>query len=403
MGPLVLVLALLYAALAALFALTLRRDPNAHRASSAPAERSWPSVDVVVPLHDEAERAHALVASLAAQDYPGPWHVYLVDDRSNDGTGAALQRALQGDPRFTLLRIDTPSRRMAPKVHAVATGIAAGSGTWIATTDADCIHPSSWLRGMVAAATASDVLVAGYVETARPGAVRGLLQAVEAIDWASLMLVNRALMRLGQSVASSANNQAYRRAAFERARGFGVAGRAPSGDEDLLVQRLGGLPGATVRFVDDPTVRVLTESQGTWSRFLRQRRRWVSRYHHPQQYRPAFLAGIVLLGVHSTALTLATLALPWWASGRPWVLGAWAAVLAVVLPGMRYGLGLLGRDDLRGRWLLGWALLHPLFIAGVSLASFVKPGSWRAGAGGYRRRWWRTRLRRRRLFRTGQW
>ena len=399
MGPVVLAIALLYAGLAAVFGLTLLRSARA----SAPRLSHWPSVDVIVPARDEAARVSALIASLAAQDYPGPLRVYLVDDRSSDGTGPLARRLSAGDPRFSVLRIDAPSRRMAPKVHAVAHGIAAGRGTWIVTTDADCVHPSGWLRALIGAAAASDVLVSGYVETARPGQASGLLRSFEAIDWASLMIVNRALMRLGQSVASSANNQAYRRDAFERAGGFGVAGRAPSGDEDLLAQRLGALPGATVRFVDTPAARVLTDPVRSWPALLRQRRRWVSRYHHPQQYRPMFLAGIVLLGVHSTTLSLGTLALPWWEAGRPWLLAAWVAVLAPVLSGMRLGLGLLGRHDLGGWRLVVWALLHPPFIALVSLSSFVKPASWRAGAGGYRRRWWRARLRRLRPRRGGQW
>jgi cellulose synthase/poly-beta-1,6-N-acetylglucosamine synthase-like glycosyltransferase len=399
MGPVVLAIALLYAGLAAVFGLTLLRSAR----PPAPRRRHWPSVDVVVPARDEAARMPALIASLAAQDYPGPLRVYLVDDRSSDGTGALARRLSAGDPRFSVLRIDAPSRRMAPKVHAVAHGIAAGSGAWIVTSDADCVHPSGWLQALIGAAAASDVLVSGYVETARPGEANGLLRSFEAIDWASLMIVNRALMRLGQSVASSANNQAYRRDAFERAGGFGVAGRAPSGDEDLLAQRLGALPGATVRFVDSPAARVLTEPVRSWPALLRQRRRWVSRYHHPQQYRPAFLAGIVLLGVHSVTLSLGTAALPWWEAGRPWLLAAWLAVLAPVLSGMRLGLGLLGRRDLRGLRLVAWALLHPPFIALVSVSSFVKPASWRAGADGYRRRWWRARLRRLRPRRGGQW
>lgn len=399
MGPVVLAFALLYAALVALIALALRRPAPA----APPARSSWPAVDVVVPMHDEVERVPSLVASLAAQDYPGALRVYLVDDRSSDGTGSLARRLVADDPRFRVLRVEAASRRMAPKVHAVAHGIAAGTGAWIATTDADCLHRPGWLRTLVGAALPSDVLVAGMVESARPGEARGLLRAFEAIDWASLMLVNRSLMRLGRSVASSANNQAYRREAFERAGGFGVAGRAPSGDEDLLAQRLGALPAATVRFVDDADARVLTEPVPSWRQLLRQRRRWVSRYHHPQQYQPAFLAGIVLLGLHSTALSLGTLALPWWEAGRPWLLAAWLSVLAVVLPGMGHGLALLGRRDLRGPALVAWALLHPPFIATVSLASFVKPASWRAGARGYRRRWWRARLRRLRPRRGGQW
>ncbi len=395
MAVIVFVVALAYAAIAAALALALRRpDPPA-----PPSSGEWPDVDVVLPARNEAERLPVGLAALAAQDYPGRFRVWVVDDRSEDATPEIVRRMTEVDERFALVSVAVPSRRMAPKVHAVARGVAAGTAAWVATTDADCVHPPGWLRSMLSSARPSDVLVAGYVETARPGAARRLLGYVEALDWASLMLTNRALVTSGRSVASSANNQAYRRDAFERAGGFGVTGRAPSGDEDLLAQRLGALPGATVAFADAPEARVLTTPTGSWAAFLHQRRRWVSRYHHPQHYRPDFLAGIVLLGVHSTTLALATLSAPWWSGGQLWLLAAWASVLVVVVPGMHVGLARLGRRDLMGWPVLAWALLHPFFIAAVSVWSFVRPGSWRAGAGGYRRRWWRAwwwRARRRR-------
>lgn len=392
---LVFVVALAYAALAARLALALRRPEPPP--SAAPTR--WPDVDVVLPARNEAARVSQALASLAAQDYPGRFRVWVVDDRSEDDTADVVRRFVRDDERFVLLHVAAASRRMAPKVHAVAHGIAAGSAAWIATTDADCVHPRGWLRTLIGAARASDVLVSGHVETARPGAARGLLGRVEAVDWASLMLTNRALVRLGLAFATSANNQAYRRDALARAGGFGVTGRAPSGDEDLLAQRLGALPGATVAFVDAPEARVLTEPTGSWRAFVHQRRRWVSRYHHPQHYQPRFLAGIVLLGVHSTTLALATLSAPWWGAGHGWLLAAWAVVLGVVVPGMRVGLARLGRRDLMGAALLAWALLHPFFIALVSVWSFLRPGSWRSGTAGYRRRWWRAwwwRARRRR-------
>ncbi len=399
MAVIVFVVALVYVAIAGALGLALalrRQDPPASTSSG-----DWPDVDVVLPARNEAERLPTALAALAAQDYPGRFHVWVVDDRSEDATSEIARRAAEADARFTLVSVAAPSRRMAPKVHAVARGVAAGSAAWIATTDADCAHRPGWLRSLVGTARPSDVLITGYVETARHGAARGLLGHVEALDWVSLMLTNRALLTYGLSVASSANNQAYRRDAFARAGGFGVTGRAPSGDEDLLAQRLGALPGATVTFADAPQARVLTAATGSWAAFLQQRRRWVSRYHHPQHYRPGFLAGIVLLGLHSTTLALATLSAPWWSAGQVWVLAAWTSVLLVVVPGMHVGLARLGRRDLMGWPVLAWALLHPFFIAAVSVWSFVRPGSWRAGAGGYRRRWWRAwwwRTRRRRVW-----
>ncbi len=42
------------------------------------------------------------IASLLAQDYPGPLAILLVDDNSSDGTGAIAVDLAAGDPRLTV-------------------------------------------------------------------------------------------------------------------------------------------------------------------------------------------------------------------------------------------------------------------------------------------------------------
>ncbi|MFO8151139.1 MAG: glycosyltransferase [Trueperaceae bacterium] len=392
-----------YLALMLLIALGMRW-PTA----PAPAVRRWPSVDVVVAARDEEVRLPATLAALRALDYPGVLRVIVVDDRSSDATAQVVRAARLRDPRLSLVEVRRSSRRMAPKVHAVATGVRAGSGEIVLTTDADCVVDPGWARAMVAPfADPRVVWTLGSVTTRRPGEARGFRERFEAIDWLSLMLVSRSLSRLGWSLASSANAQAYRRSAFEAVGGFGLAGRAPSGDEDLLAQRLGRLPRTRSVFVDEPAARVITAPMPSWRRLIDQRRRWVSRYQHVDQYHRGFWLAITLLGVQSLALSLALLSLPFVPGAAGTVLGLWGAKLAIEVPGMRVGMRLLGRPDLVGG-VLGWALLHPFFISLALVASLLRPvprrglapgdahASWRmpAAASGYRRRLWRARWRR---------
>ncbi len=357
----------------------------------------WPSVDLVVPAHDEERALPATLASLEALRYEGELRIIVVDDGSTDGTAAILAAAARRDPRIRAVRVDRPSRRHAPKVHAVGQGLRAGSGEIVMTTDADCRLPPDWVRAMAAPFADPDVVLAlGTVTTRGPGEAHGFRERFEAIDWLSLMLTSRSLVRFGWTFASSANAQAYRRTAFERVGGFGFGARAPSGDEDLLAQRLGRLPGARAIFVDDPSAWVLTRPMPSWGALLRQRRRWVSRYQHVDQYHPGFWSGIVLLGAQSLALTVALLALPFAPSAAPAVLSLWGAKLVIEVVGAHIGLGRLGRADLRGPAVVGWALLHPTFISAALVASLLRPSSWRSGQSGYRRRLWAARWRRRR-------
>ncbi|MDR9390962.1 MAG: glycosyltransferase [Trueperaceae bacterium] len=387
-------LALPYVGLMVLVILGLfRRDPAARTESTA-------SVSVVIPAHDEEASLPGTLASLSAQTYPGDAEFVIVDDRSRDATARIVRDAQVHDPRIRLVQVHEPDRRLAPKVNAVAHGIAASTGEIIVTSDADCRYPDGWLEGMVGHFADDVVMVVGYVETTRAHRVGSFLHRFETIDWSSLMTVSRSLTRFGWKFASSANNQAYRRSAFEAAGGFGAIGRAPSGDEDLLTQRLGRLPGSRIVFAATPATRVLTHPIASWGALFRQRRRWVSRYHHPMHYHPGFLASIGLLGFQSIALAGAVLATPFVPSLAPWTLGLWGAEIALMTFGVGLGALQVGRRDLVGPGLVAWAALHPFFIAAVVIASLLKSGEWRAGADPYRRRWlqrrwraWRRRLR----------
>jgi poly-beta-1,6-N-acetyl-D-glucosamine synthase len=368
--------------------------PRAPRPRPGPSF-AWPSVDLIVPARDEEATLPDTLASLHRLDYPGDLRIFVVDDRSRDGTAAVAAEAARADPRLSLLRVERRSRRWAPKVHAVWHGLRAGHGELVMTTDADCRLPPGWVRAMATPfADPRVVLVLGPVTTRGPGEARGFRERIEAIDWLSLMLTSRSLARFGWTFASSANAQAYRRSAFERAGGFGLAARAPSGDEDLLAQRLGRVSDARTVFLDDAQARVLTRPMPSWAALLRQRRRWVTRYQHVEQYRPAFWLAIALLGFQSLALSLALLALPLVPVAAATVLPLWGLKLTIEIVGAHLGLARLGRSDLAGPAVVGWALLHPFFVSTALLSSLLRPSSWDAGQGGYRRRVWRARWRR---------
>ena len=363
------------------------------RSPRRPRNAATPAVSVIVPAHNEARNLPVLVDTLARQDYPGEFEFVIVDDRSSDATGTIIRAAAARDSRFRYVAVKRPGRRLSPKVNAVDAGIRASRGEVILTTDADCELPRGWIRGMVSYFEPDVAMVVGCVETTRPHQSRNWIERFEAVDWFSLMLTMRSLLRFNLPFASTANNQGYRRSAFDAIGGFGSFGRAPSGDEDLLTQRLGQLKEMRVVGADTPETRVLTRPMPSLRALLGQRRRWVSRYHHPMHYPPAFLTGLVLLGLQSAALCIALLAIPFSPSLAPWVLGVWSVKLAVELFGLNVGVVQLGRTDLRGSPALIWALLHPLFITTVITWSLISPGNWRTGPGSYRSRYLRRRLR----------
>ena len=119
--------------------------------AAAPAH--WPMVVAVVPARNEADVIQRSIASLLAQDYPGDFHVVLVDDQSDDGTGD-LARALNHD-RLTVLLGGARPPGWTGKLWAMRQGVdhaASPAPEFIWFTDADIAHTPDNLRNLVARA-----------------------------------------------------------------------------------------------------------------------------------------------------------------------------------------------------------------------------------------------------------
>jgi hopene-associated glycosyltransferase HpnB len=111
---------------------------------------AWPSVVAVVPARNEADVIQQSIGSLVAQDYPGPFHIVLVDDLSDDGT-ADLARGLASD-RLTVLTGSARAPGWTGKLWAMNQGgehAAALAPEFLWFTDADIAHSPDNLRRLV--------------------------------------------------------------------------------------------------------------------------------------------------------------------------------------------------------------------------------------------------------------
>ena len=128
----------------------LLRERDTVPAAEPPA---WPAVIAVVPARNEAEVIQRSIASLVAQDYPGPYHIVLVDDLSDDGT-ADLARGLASD-RLTVLAGAPRPPGWTGKLWAMQQGLDRATRVtpeFVWFTDADIAHSPDNLRRLVARA-----------------------------------------------------------------------------------------------------------------------------------------------------------------------------------------------------------------------------------------------------------
>jgi hopene-associated glycosyltransferase HpnB len=173
---------------------------------AAVGRRTWPSVAAVVPARNEAQSLPVTLPPLLAQDYPGEFWVFLVDDNSDDGTGEIAaelgeKAARDGGAPLTVVKGRPRPDGWAGKVWAMAQGFAVATGRAAATRAiatrvavSETVPVEMTGAGSSQAGAAPEYVLFTDADIAwAPHALRDLVAAAEADDRA--LLSQMALLR----------------------------------------------------------------------------------------------------------------------------------------------------------------------------------------------------------------
>src|SRR6478672_3694258 len=198
----------------------LRRDQSPGEIPGGPDATGRPRFSVVVPAFNEQECLGACLTSLAAQDYPGPFEIVVVDNNSTDRT-ASIAAAAGATVVFEAERGVCQARQR---------GTEAARGEIIVSTDADTTFAPGWLSGIERAFARHPGVVA----------VAGPCRFVAAPWWGNpystvlFGLVGLIKKATGRVVYISATNIAFRKSAWS-----GYDTRLTQGGDELdLLRRL---------------------------------------------------------------------------------------------------------------------------------------------------------------------
>jgi hopene-associated glycosyltransferase HpnB len=121
------------------------------------AERPAPRrVAVIIPARNEAKTIRRALASLTEQDHPGPWHIYVIDDHSEDRT-AEVARESSGPEWLTVIQARPIAEGWTGKLWALAEGVAKAESfqpDFVLFSDADIVHAPDSISQLVARAEA---------------------------------------------------------------------------------------------------------------------------------------------------------------------------------------------------------------------------------------------------------
>jgi len=120
----------------------------------------WPGVAVLIPARNEANALPQTLPSLLQQQYEGIWEIWLIDDQSEDGTGAvaaAIAQELGASERLHILRGAALPAGWSGKLWALEQGWLAVQAPdqpldkfkYLLLTDADICHAPDSLAQLV--------------------------------------------------------------------------------------------------------------------------------------------------------------------------------------------------------------------------------------------------------------
>jgi hopene-associated glycosyltransferase HpnB len=188
------------------------------------APPSWPTVAVLVPARNEAPELARTLPALLAQDYPGPWRVVLVDDRSSDGTAAAARRP--GGGRIEVVDGAPLPAGWTGKVwaldQAAARALAGDPPRWLLLTDADIVHAPDSLRRLVAGAEEAGLALDSRMARLHCSAPAERLLIPPFVLFFNLMYPMRRVNRPGRTAAAAGGCVLLRRDALEAIGGLGA-------------------------------------------------------------------------------------------------------------------------------------------------------------------------------------
>lgn len=146
------------------------------RLGTAVSPAAWPAVAIVIPARNEADTIAKVVAAHRSSAYPGRVETFVVDDASDDGTGALARSA-----GATVIAAPALRPGWSGKLWALSHGVAAAEqalpdARWILLTDADILHAKPTLTRLVTWGEAHDL------------ALVSLMARLDARGWGQLLI-----------------------------------------------------------------------------------------------------------------------------------------------------------------------------------------------------------------------
>lgn len=230
-----------------------------------------PFLSIVIAARNEANNIVACIESIHKGTYPiSKYEIIVINDHSEDQTVELLQ-ALD----IHNLKCLSQQEGKYGKKQALELGISQAKGTWIVTTDADCVLGSNWLKTIASYQQIHDnIFIASPVAFDSNDSLIAMFQSIDIMGTMAITL--NGIQNQTYHMANGAN-MSFSKAAFYEVGGFEGNHQLASGDDMFLIQKMATAYPGRIHFLKSKEAIAYTKPEITWSGFIKQRIRWASK------------------------------------------------------------------------------------------------------------------------------
>ena len=225
------------------------------------------NISIVIVGKNEDKNIHKNLSFIAQT--PDITEVVYVDDFSTDDSLSSLRQMQLSHSKLNFISSpqDTPGKKTA-----LTKGIHSTRSDNVLLTDADCIpRNQDWAKIMNGKLNENRQLVLGYGPLKKETGFVNLFSRFEtvitAIQYFAFALYKIPYMGVGR-------NLAFTKELFDTIGGYSSHKNIPSGDDDLLVQD--AAKKTSIAICLNPGSFVFSESQKSWSNYIRQKKRHIA-------------------------------------------------------------------------------------------------------------------------------
>jgi cellulose synthase/poly-beta-1,6-N-acetylglucosamine synthase-like glycosyltransferase len=280
-------------AILALYVLIIQKFKHnwqGYPAYSPTTDSLYCGVSVIIAFRNEVSTLDALLTSLKKQVYPASLLEFiLVNDHSDDGSEVLVRNFCETNPRFILIN---NQEKTTGKKSAIDTGIIRASHELIVTTDADCTMDKYWLATL-----------ARFYNERHPDMIIGLVDIVsgrnffekfQELEFLSLIAAGAGAAAGQRPIYCNAACFAYKKSLYlsmDDPLQRGIA----SGDDTLFMHAVKKTRREGILLLKSDKAIIITQGLTSWSGYINQRRRWVSKSRNYRDTDTLYTALLVLL------------------------------------------------------------------------------------------------------------